>query len=204
MPSKSESRDQPTTAPDGEATPAAGRGRKSARKDAAKEAASNSAPAPAEEPTTGSGGAEAGAAPAPAEREPEASAPTALAGLRGEGYVKALKGHPLATLEVPLLPQERRGDWERARGQKIPVTARQFNSGPAHWLDRDHTLAALVIELQRPGAARFDQIDLRGSSIKETIERLSDYTNQARLRAQAQTGKKWTASQVYLIPVEDA
>ena len=194
MPKKSESIDQPIAASPNEAGASASEG---GHKGAANEETTPGS-APAGEP------AEAGEAPTAARGEQEAPAPTPLAGLRGVGYVKALKGHPLATLEVPLLPQERRGDWDRAKGQKIPVTARQFNSGPAHWMDRDHSLAALVIELQRPGAARFDQIDLRGSSLRETIERLSDYTNQARLRAQAQTNKKWTASQVYLIPVEDA
>lgn len=202
MPKKSESIDQPIAASHNEAgtnAPAAEGGRKSARKSAAKEeTTSGSAPAPSGQPAAGS--AEAGAAPAPAPDESGAPAPAPLAGLRGESYVKSLKGHPLATLEVPLLPQERRGDWERAKGLKIPVIVRQFD----HSLDRDHALAALVIELQRPGATRFDQIDLRASSIRETIERLSDYTNQARLRAQTQTGKKWTASQVYLIPLEDA
>ncbi len=198
MPKKSESIDQPIAgAPDeaGIEVPA-GKGRKSARKSTAKEeAAPASTPAPAGQPA-----ASANAEAAPAEAQGEQSAPAPLAGLRGEGYVKALKNHPLTTLHVPLLPNERRGDWQRARGVKIPVTVRQFD----HALDRDHTLSALVIELQRPGATRFDQIDLRSSSVKDAIERLSDYTNQAQLRAQAQTGKKWTANQVYLVPIEDA
>ncbi len=166
---------------------------------------SESANQPAETPA---------AEPAPQERsgtdagvENSKAAPAALSGLHGADYVKALASHPLTTIEVPLLPNERRGDWERARGVKIPVTTRQVHiqegSGTPR-LDRDHALAALVIALQRPGAARFDQIDLRGRPAKEAIERLSDYVNQARLRAQAQTGKKWTASHVYLIPVEDS
>jgi hypothetical protein len=132
----------------------------------------------------------------------------ALRGLRGAEYVKALAAQQLATIEVPLLPNERRGDWERAKGVKIRVSTRQLG-GPEGasanpWLERAHALAALVIELQRPGATHFDQIDLGGSQTREAIERLSDYVNQARLRAQAQTGKKWTASQVYLVPLEDA
>jgi hypothetical protein len=174
MPKKSESLDQPKAAANEarRSKPDAQEGSKRTHRSAAKEeAAPGSIPAPA-----------------------------ALAGLRGEGYVKALKSHPLTTLHVPLLPNERRGDWQRAKGVKIPVITRQFD----HALERDHTLAALVIELQRPGATRFDQIDLQSSSVKEAIERLSDYTNQAQLRAQVQTGKKWTASQVYLIPIEDA
>jgi hypothetical protein len=130
-----------------------------------------------------------------------------LSGLRGEDYVKALSGQQLATIEVPLLPNERRGDWERAKGAKIRVTARQMaghEGSASRWLEGAQALAALIIELQRPGVNHFDQIDLHGSPTKDAIERLSDYVNQARLRAQAQTGKKWTASQVYLIPQEDA
>jgi hypothetical protein len=147
--------------------------------------------------------------PAPAtDSENGKPAPASLSGLRGADYVKALSGHPLTTIEVPLLPNERRGDWERAKGVKIRVTTRQLSApegaSASPWLERTHALAALVIELQRPGATRFDQIDLRGSQTREAIERLSDYINQARLRVQAQTGKKWTASQVYLIPLEDA
>ncbi len=144
---------------------------------------------------------------APAGTENGKTAPS-LSGLRGADYVKALSSQPLITIEVPLLPNERRGDWERARGVKIRVTSRQLGgqegTTASLWLERAHALAALVIELQRPGAAHFDQIDLRGASTREVIERLSDYVTQARLRAQAQTGKKWTASQVYLIPLEDA
>lgn len=147
-------------------------------------------------------------APAAAGDENGKPAPASLSGLRGADYVKALSGHPLATIEVPLLPNERRGDWERAKGIKIRVTTRQLSAPEGAsanpWLERAHALAALVIELQRPGATRFDQIDLRGSQTREAIERLSDYINQARLHVQAQTGKKWTASQVYLIPLEDA
>jgi hypothetical protein len=155
-------------------------------------------PAPQQSPATPAGaGAENGQTNQPP-----------LSGLRGAEYVKALGSHQLATIEVPLLPSERRGDWERARGVKIRVTTRHLAGQEAAsanpWLERTHALAALVIELQRPGATRFDQIDLRGSQTREAIERLSDYVNQARLRAQAQTGKKWTASQVYLVPQEDA
>src|SRR5690349_9057877 len=54
------------------------------------------------------------------------TASKSLAGLRGAEYVQALAGQPSTTLQVPLLPAERRGDWERAKGQKIPVTARQL------------------------------------------------------------------------------
>jgi hypothetical protein len=201
MPKKSESLDQPKAAANEarRSKPDAQEGSKRTHRSAAKEeAAPGSIPAPAGQPAAGNANAEA--APIPAQSEQIAPAPAALAGLRGEGYVKALKSHPLTTLHVPLLPNERRGDWQRAKGVKIPVITRQFD----HALERDHTLAALVIELQRPGATRFDQIDLQSSSVKEAIERLSDYTNQAQLRAQVQTGKKWTASQVYLIPIEDA
>ncbi|HEY7348686.1 MAG TPA: hypothetical protein VH599_10260 [Ktedonobacterales bacterium] len=145
--------------------------------------------------------------PAPAGAADGQAAPAPLAGLRGAEYVKALSGHRLVSVEVPLIPSERRGDWERAKGVKIRVTTRQApdqeGTGSPR-LDRDHALTALVIALQRPGATRFDQIDLRGNPAKEAIERLSDYVNQARLRAQAQTGKKWTASQVFLVPIEDA
>jgi hypothetical protein len=178
MPKKSENSRQPGETPTAEPTPAA-------------------SPTPSAPSAAGAEGAENGK-----------PAPVPLRGLRGEDYVKALSGHPLATIEVPLLPNERRGDWERAKGVKIRVTSRQLNpqegASANPWLERTHALAALVIELQRPGVTRFDQIDLRGSQAKEAIERLSDYVNQARLRVQAQTGKKWTASQVYLIPLEDA
>lgn len=136
------------------------------------------------------------------------AAPASLAGLRGADYVQALKGQHLASIEVPLLPNERRGDWERAKGVKIRVSMRQApapeGASSISWLEGAHELAALVIELQRPEATRFDQLDLRGNSARAAIERLSDHVNQARLRAQAQTGKKWTASQVYLVPIEDA
>jgi hypothetical protein len=159
--------------------------------------AEETTPAPQPTPATPAGeGAENGKAALPS-----------LSGLRGADYVKALAHHRLTTIEVPLLPNERRGDWERAKGVKIRVTTRQLTGQEGTgtlWLERAHALAALVIELQRPGATRFDQIDLRGSQTREAIERLSDYVNQARLRAQAQSGKKWTASQVYLIPLEDA
>ncbi|HLW02651.1 MAG TPA: hypothetical protein VKT82_28615 [Ktedonobacterales bacterium] len=175
MPKKSESTNQPKEAPAEEPTPA-----------------------PQQSPADAAGpGAQNGQTPQPA-----------LSGLRGAEYVKALGGQQLATIEVPLLPSERRGDWERAKGVKIRVTTRQLagqeGASANPWLERAHALAALVIELQRPGATRFDQIDLPGSTTREAIERLSDYVNQARLRAQAQTGKKWTASQVYLVPMEDA
>lgn len=143
----------------------------------------------------------------PAAENGKAAQPS-LSGLHGADYVKALTGQQLATIEVPLLPTERRGDWERAKGAKIRVTARQIaaheGSSASRWLEGTRALAALIIELERPGVTRFDQIDLPGSPTKDAIERLSDYVNQARLRAQAQTGKKWTASQVYLIPQEDA
>jgi hypothetical protein len=136
------------------------------------------------------------------------SAGKSLAGLRGADYVQALAGQPSTTLHIPLLPAERRGDWERAKGQKIPVTARQVhqqNGSGASWLvEREHALAALIVELQRPGASRFDQIDLNGSPMRSAIDRLSDYLQQARLHAQAQTGKKWNAAHLYLVPVEDA
>ncbi len=138
---------------------------------------------------------------------PTQAAPSSLAGLRGSDYVKALAASPHFTLQVPILPAERRGDWERAKGQKIPVTTRQMNHQPdttsQAWLEREHALAALIIELQRPGATRYDQIDLNGSPARTAIERLSDYMNQARLRTQAQTGKKWSATHIYLIPIED-
>jgi hypothetical protein len=144
----------------------------------------------------------------PAEEQPAPPAPPSLAGLRGEDYVKALDGQPSLTLQVPLLPNERRGDWERAKGQKIAVTTRQMSVQPgttSHaWLERDHALAALIIEHQRPGATRFDQIDLNGSPARSAIEHLNDYMNQARLRAQVQTGKKWNAAHIYLVPAEDA
>jgi hypothetical protein len=138
---------------------------------------------------------------------PNGTAAPSFSGLRGADYIKALTGQPLATIDVPLLPNERRGDWTRAKGVKIRVTSRQLSTSQgtsATWLEGAHALAALIIELQRPGATRYDQVDLNGGAAKEAIERLSDYVNQARLRAQAQTGKKWTASQVYLIPLEDA
>ena len=130
-----------------------------------------------------------------------------LAGLRGAAYVQALAGQPSTTLQVPLLPVERRGDWERAKGQKIPVTARQLhqqNGSGTSQLEGEHALAGLIVELQRPGATRFDQIDLNGSPTRSAIDRLSDYLQQARLRAQVQTGKKWNATHLYLVPVEDA
>ena len=148
-----------------------------------------------------------GAASAAGAAQPQ-SAGKSLAGLRGADYVQALAGQPSTTLHIPLLPAERRGDWERAKGQKIPVTARQVNQqngGGASWLEeREHALAALIVELQRPGASRFDQIDLNGSPTRSAIDRLSDYLHQARLHAQAQTGKKWNAAHLYLVPVEDA
>jgi hypothetical protein len=150
------------------------------------------------------------AAPAPVESAPtptsegDKAAPVPLAGLRGEAYVKALSHHPASTLQVPLLPTERRGDWGRAKGQKIPVTSRQLSDAPLHWLERDHALASVIVALERPGATRYEQIALSSTSTREAIEHLSDYLNQTRLRAQAQTGKKWTAAQVYLIPAEDA
>lgn len=145
---------------------------------------------------------------APAEEQSRQPAPPSLAGLRGEDYVKALAGQPSVTLQVPLLPNERRGDWERAKGQKIAVTTRQLSAQPGTssraWLEREHALAALIIELQRPGATRFDQIDLNGSPARAAIDHLTDYMNQARLRAQVQTGKKWNAAHLYLVPTEDA
>ncbi len=159
--------------------------------------AEETTPAPQQSLATSAGGAENGQ-----------TAHPSLSGLHGAEYVKALASHQLATIEVPLLPSERRGDWERAKGIKIRVTTRQLagqeGTSANPWLERAHALAALVIELQRPGATHFDQVDLRGSPTRDAIERLSDYVNQARLRAQAQTGKKWTASQVYLVPLEDA
>jgi hypothetical protein len=173
--------------------------------DAGPEAAQDSAsqettPPPAQE--------SAGAPPA---QEPthqgETAASASLAGLRGAAYVQALAGQPSATLQVPLLPTERRGDWERAKGQKIPVTSRQLhpqNGSGTSRLEGEHALAALIVELQRPGATRFDQIDLNGSPTRSAIDRLSDYLQQARLRAQVQTGKKWNATHLYLVPVEDA
>ncbi len=145
-------------------------------------------------------GPDAGAAQPPAVSK-------SLAGLRGAAYVQALADQPSTTLQVPLLPVERRGDWERAKGQKIPVTARQLhqqNGRRSSQLEGEHALAALIVELQRPGATRFDQIDLSGSPTRSVIDRLSDYLQQARLRAQVQTGKKWNATHLYLVPVEDA
>ena len=143
----------------------------------------------------------------PAAENGKAPAPS-FSGLRGADYIKAIAGQPLATIDVPLLPNERRGDWTRAKGVKIRVTTRQLptqeGAASTAWPERAHALAALVIELQRPGASHFDHIDLGGSTTREAIDRISDFVNQARLRAQAQTGKKWTASQVYLIPQEDA
>ncbi len=197
MPENSENSIQPGEAAAAPAPASQPKGsRQGSRKAAANEPPAEAADQPAD------------ASPAPAGGENGKPAPASLTGLRGADYVKALSSHPLATIEVPLLPNERRGDWERAKGVKIRVTTRQLGSqegpGANPWLERTHALAALVIELQRPGATRFDQIDLRGSQTKDAIERLSDYINQARLRVQAQTGKKWTASQVYLIPLEDA
>ncbi len=174
-----------------EATPPANnkRGRKSAQATSEE---------PAQEPASN----------APAEEQPKQPAPPSLAGLRGEDYVKALAGQPSSTLQVPLLPNERRGDWERAKGQKIAVTTHQLSAQPgtsSHaWMEREHALAALIIELQRPGATRFDQIDLNGSPAHSAIDHLTDYMNQARLRAQVQTGKKWNAAHIYLVPAEDA
>jgi hypothetical protein len=159
------------------------------------------------QPTEASATPEA-AAPSPAaqptDSENGTAAPAPLAGLRGDEYVKALSSHPTSTLQVPLLPIERRGDWGRAKGQKIPVTSRQTDGATAHWLERDHTLSGVIVALERPGATRHEQISLSNVSAREAIEHLSDYLNQTRLRAQAQTGKKWTATQVYLIPAEDA
>lgn len=147
------------------------------------------------------------AAPTTGAPQPQAASKS-LTGLRGADYVQALAGQPSTTLQVPLLPTERRGDWERAKGQKIPVTARQVNqqngSGTSWLVEREHALAALIVELQRPGATRFDQIDLNGSPLRSAIDRLSDYLQQARLRAQVQTGKKWNATHLYLVPAEDA
>ncbi len=194
MPKNSENRSQPGEAA-AEPTPTsqAKESRQSSRK------AANKAPSDAaDQPPSAT----------PDSSENGKPAPASLSGLRGADYVKALSSHPLVTIQVPLLPNERRGDWERAKGIKIRVTTRQLatqeGASANPWLERTHALAALIIELQRPGSTRFDQIDLRGSQTKEAIERLSDYVNQARLRVQAQTGKKWTASQVYLIPQEDA
>lgn len=151
---------------------------------------------------------EATAAPTPAAQPTDSNngkaAPAPLAGLRGGEYVKALSSHPTSTLQVPLLPVERRGDWGRAKGQKIPVTCRQTNGATGHWLERDHALCSVIVVLERPGATRYEQISLSNSPTREAIEHLSDYLNQTRLRAQAQTGKKWTATQVYLVPAEDA
>jgi hypothetical protein len=132
------------------------------------------------------------------------AAPAPLAGLRGGDYIKALAGHPTSTLQVPLLPGERRGDWGRAKGQKVPVTSRQLSGTNTHWLERDQALCGLIVVLERPSATRYEQIALSNSFTREAIEHLSDYLNQTRLRAQAQTGKKWTAAQVYLVPAEDA
>lgn len=185
--------------------------------EAAPDAASQTTPpSPTQEsanqPDTAAGAPQAAenaqeAAPAAGAVQPQ-SASKSLVGLRGADYVQALAGQPSTTLQVPLLPAERRGDWERAKGQKIPVTARQVsqqNGSGASWLvEREHALAALIVELQRPGASRFDQIDLNGSPTRSAIDRLSDYLQQARLRAQVQTGKKWNAAHLYLVPVEDA
>lgn len=164
----------------------------------------------ASQPDTAAGSTEATenaqeAAPATGAAQPPAG--KSLAGLRGAEYVQALAGQPSTTLQVPLLPVERRGDWERAKGQKIPVTARQLhqqNGSGISRLEGEHALAALIVELQRPGATRFDQIDLSSSPTRSAIDRLSDYLQQARLRAQVQTGKKWNATHLYLVPVEDA
>ena len=143
-------------------------------------------------------------APTPAAPPDGKAAPAPLAGLRGGDYIKALSSHPTSTLQVPLLPNERRGDWGRAKGQKIPVTSRQLNGTNTHWLERDQALCGMIVVLERPGATRCEQIDLSKSPTREAIDHLSDFLNQTRLRAQAQTGKKWTAAQVYLIPAEDA
>jgi hypothetical protein len=140
----------------------------------------------------------------PEGRENGTAAPAPLAGLRGGDYVKALSSHPTSTLQVPLLPNERRGDWGRARGQKLPVTSRQTDGTPGHWLERGHALSGVIVALERPGATRYEQISMSNISTREAIDRLSDYLNQTRLRAQAQTGKKWTATHVYLVPAEDA
>jgi hypothetical protein len=213
MPKKSENnRQQPEQPAEAETTPvpAAKTGRRSARKSAPAEEPAPGDAQPAKSPTAApaaSAGDQAPESALPASSENGKAAPVPLAGLRGEDYVKALSSYPCITVEVPLLPNERHGDWARARGQKIPVTTRQTggqDGSATNRLEREHVLAALIIALQRPGATRFDQIDLRGRLLREAIERLSDYTNQARLHAQAQTGKKWTPSQVYLIPVEDA
>lgn len=194
--------------------------------EAAQDAASQTTPPPlaqesagaliaqelANQPSTAAGSIKAAeniqeAGPAAGASQPPAASKS-LAGLRGADYVQALAGQPSTTLQVPLLPTERRGDWERAKGQKIPVTARQINqqngSGASWLVEREHALAALIVELQRPGASHFDQIDLNGSPTRSAIDRLSDYLHQARLRAQAQTGKKWNAAHLYLVPVEDA
>ncbi len=207
MANKSESVNQPATpAEEATTTPAAKGKRAGARKtDANQEPTPEAAPAPA--PAASAERQADQAAPAPVESANGQAKPAPLTGLHGADYVQALSSHPVSSIEIPILPNERRGDWERAKGQKIPVIMRHLGDqteGATHPLERDHALAALVVELQRPGATRFDQIDLRGASIKAAIERLSDYTNQTRLRAQVQTGKKWTASQVYLIPIEDA
>jgi hypothetical protein len=200
MPKNSEKANQQQEAPAEETAPAAAAKKRSRKapdttnQEPAEAAPANPAPQPAPTPA--------------AEPENGKAAPAPLSGLHGADYVKALVGHPLVSVEVPLLPTERRGDWERAKGVKIRVTMRQLSAQPGTssvlQVERDHALAALVIELQRPGVTRFDQIDLRGSPTREAVDHLSDYTNHARLRAQAQTGKKWTASQVYLIPQEDA
>ena len=161
------------------------------------------------QPDTAAGSTEATettqeAAPATGAAQPPAAGKS-LAGLRGAEYVQALAGQPSTTLHVPLLPTERRGDWERAKGQTIPVTARQIHpQNGSSRLEGEHALVALIVELQRPGATRFDQIDLNGSPTRSAIDRLSDYLQQARLRAQVQTGKKWNAIHLYLVPTEDA
>jgi|GEM_PF-1848498 len=207
MAKNSENINQPATPAEEAPTAPAAKGRRAAthQTTANQEPTQETAPTPAASASAESGRQQP--ASTPTESANGKAAPAPLTGLRGADYVQALSSHPLDTIKAPILPNERRGDWERAKGQKIPVSMRRLDGQTeiaARWLERDHTLAALVIELQRPGATRFDQIDLRGASIKEAIERLSDYTNQTRLRAQAQTGKKWTASQVYLIPIEDA
>jgi hypothetical protein len=173
--------------------------------------AGETAQEPADQPDTAAGSTKATedkqeAEPAAGAAQPPAASKS-LAGLRGAAYVQALTDQPSTTLQVPLLPTERRGDWERAKGQKIPVTARQLhqqNGTGTSRLEGEHALAGLIVELQRPGATRFDQIDLNGSPTRNAIDRLSDYLQQARLRAQVQTGKKWNATHLYLVPVEDA
>src|SRR5689334_4392677 len=100
-------------------------------------------------------GAAKEAMPAPQAAPNGKAAAPSLSGLRGEDYIKALAGQPLATVDVPLLPNERRGDWTRAKGAKIRVTSRQLSTQEgtsSAWLEGAHALTALVIELQRPGA----------------------------------------------------